>query len=87
MQSDAQSDMQSDAQSDMQSDHPFTVAELEQWLTEQELGGPKWLNSKENAAIMATTLPSQPHENAALAKRDVLQYLYKDTSKIVSTIG
>ena len=44
------------------------------WITEDELAGPTYLNSKDNAAIAVTTLVNRPHEIAALAAAGVKQY-------------
>ena len=51
-------------------------AELrEVWLTEEELGGPKWLNSKTNAAIAIKSMKSRLHSrNSALRANVVLEY-------------
>ena len=46
------------------------------WLTIEELGGPKYLNSMSNAKLMAKDLLSRPHESPSLATEGVLQYRY-----------
>ena len=47
---------------------------IELWVTEAEYGGPRFLNSKEHAAIAVKCLQSRPHENPKLAEAKVLQY-------------
>ena len=59
----------------------------ENWWTREELAGPKGLNSFKNADILieSNTLPTQPHENPALAAAGVLQYFWVTSSKHTST--
>ena len=51
-----------------------TESEKTIWITEAELAGPSYLNSKPNAAIAITSIVSRPHENVALAGAGVKQY-------------
>jgi hypothetical protein len=52
-----------------------TNASVWVWLTLAELGGARWLNSPENAAIAVTTMKSRPHStNTALQLAGVLEY-------------
>ena len=51
-----------------------TDSETTIWITEDELTGPSYLNSKPNAAIAIKSLGSRPHENVALAGAGVKQY-------------
>jgi hypothetical protein len=44
------------------------------WITEAELGGPRFFNDKEHAAIAKDDLPTRPHELPSLAARNVKQY-------------
>ena len=48
--------------------------EVEVWVTESELGGPKYFNNMMHASIAIRELDSRPHEIASLAKENVLQY-------------
>ena len=48
----------------------------EVWITEDELGGPKYLNNKQHAAILAPSLETRPHESPALAAAKIKQYKY-----------
>jgi TPP-dependent trihydroxycyclohexane-1,2-dione (THcHDO) dehydratase len=52
--------------------------ETTEWLTEAELGGPKWLNAPHHASILVKSgsLPSRLHEIQALADEKVYQYEY-----------
>jgi hypothetical protein len=51
-----------------------TESEKTIWITEDELAGPSYLNSKPNAASAIKSLVSRPHENVALAGAGVKQY-------------
>ena len=51
-----------------------TESEKTIWITEAELAGPSYLNSKTNAAIAIKSIVSRPHENVALAGAGVKQY-------------
>ena len=51
-----------------------TDREVTIWITEDELAGPTYLNSKDNAALAITSLVNRPHEIAALAAAGVKQY-------------
>ena len=48
--------------------------EQEFLVTEDELGGPQWLNNPQHAKWAIEELVPQPHEWPSLAKRGVLQY-------------
>ena len=49
-------------------------SEKTMWITEGELAGPSYLNSKTNASIAIKSIVSRPHENVALAGAGVKQY-------------
>ena len=48
------------------------------WLTQAELEGPRWLNSKENAKIAISSMNSRKHStNKALYDAGVLEYRHE----------
>lgn len=48
------------------------------WLTQAELEGPRWLNSKENAKIAVSSMTSRKHStNKALYDAGVLEYRHE----------
>ena len=51
-----------------------TDRDSEVWITEEQMSGPTFLNSKDHAAIAAKSLPCRLHENVALAAVGVKQY-------------
>jgi hypothetical protein len=57
-----------------------------EWITEEELSGPLYLNSKVNAALAVNDLTQRPHELPSLAKKGVKQYEFFK-NKVINEIG
>lgn len=57
-----------------------TAKEEEQWLTQEQLASPVYLNSITHAEAIIKELESRPHEYKVLADQGVLQYKFTMTS-------
>jgi len=53
------------------------------WVTESELGGPKYMNDMANAKIAIQSLESKDHTNKSLAKHGVKMYHYEITKEVL----
>ena len=53
------------------------------WVTESELGGPKYMNDMANAKIAKMSLESKDHTNKSLAKHGVKMYHYEITKEVL----
>ncbi|CAK0848774.1 unnamed protein product, partial [Prorocentrum cordatum] len=49
---------------------------LTEWLTEEQLGGPMYLNSPLHASIIVKSLDCRPHRNGLLAEAGVREYKF-----------
>ena len=56
------------------------------WVTLDELGGPKYMNSTANAKVAITTMESKPHENKSLADAGVLVYKQEIVKAVMKKI-
>eukprot|EP00974_Lingulodinium_polyedra_P115236 11154456-Lingulodinium_polyedra.AAC.1 len=53
-----------------------------QWLTLDQLAGPKWLNNRVHAEIAIKSLEEREHENPDLAKEGIKQYKYIEKTEV-----
>ena len=53
------------------------------WVTESELGGPKYMNDMANARMAIQSMESKEHTNKSLAKHGVKMYHYEITKEVL----